>query len=99
MSGRSRGSPRLGKRRRGRTPRILQDDGTADSKPNLIDAGDNKTVVGKSVWGIGHSAQLEDYYACLAEGRAYRGSRSRLARGDLEFSIANYFLCHLKCTS
>ena len=37
----------------------------------LIDAGDNKTVVGKSVWGIGHSAQLEDYYTCLAEGRRF----------------------------
>ncbi len=37
----------------------------------LVDAGDNRTVVGKSVWGIGHSAQLEDYYACLAEGRRF----------------------------
>ena len=40
-------------------------------QPVLIDAGDNKTVVGKSVWGIGHSAQLEDYYTCLAEGRKF----------------------------
>ncbi len=37
----------------------------------LIDAGDNKTVVGKSVWGSGHSAQLEDYYTCLAEKRHF----------------------------
>ena len=42
-----------------------------DGELKLIDAGDNKTVVGKSVWGIGHSAQLEDYYACLAEGKHF----------------------------
>ncbi len=37
----------------------------------LLDAGDNKAAVGKSVWGTGHAAQLEDYYACLAEGRHF----------------------------
>jgi len=42
-----------------------------DGAFRLLDAGDNRTVVGKSVWGTGHSAQLEDYYACLGEGRKF----------------------------
>ena len=42
-----------------------------DETLRLIDAGDNKAVIGKSVWGIGHSAQLEDYYACVREGRHF----------------------------
>ena len=37
----------------------------------LIDAGDNKTTVGKGYWGTGHSAQIEDYYQCLSEGRKF----------------------------
>ena len=37
----------------------------------LIDSGDDKAIVGKTVWGNGHSSQLEDYYSCLAEGRHF----------------------------
>jgi len=37
----------------------------------LLDAGDNKTTVGKGYWGTGHSTQIEDYYRCLAEGKHF----------------------------
>ena len=38
---------------------------------HLVSAGDDRAVVGKAVWGTGHAAELEDYYACLAEGRPF----------------------------
>ena len=42
-----------------------------DGELTLIDSGDDKAIVGKTVWGSGHSAQLTDSYACLAEGRLF----------------------------
>lgn len=37
----------------------------------LLEAGDGKKAVGKGYWGTGHSTQIEDYYACLSEGRHF----------------------------
>ena len=39
-----------------------------DEALELIDDGDNKKAIGKSYWGTGHPAELEDYYHCLDEG-------------------------------
>ena len=37
----------------------------------LLDAGDGRSAPGKNVWGSSHSAQIADYYGCLAEGRKF----------------------------
>ena len=37
----------------------------------LIDSGDDKAIVGKTVWGNGHVSQLEDYYGCLDQGKHF----------------------------
>ena len=44
-------------------------------------------------------ALLDSRNAVLTQGRTYRGSRRRLACGDLQLNQSYYFLCHFRCTS